>query len=286
MEIQARPIDVGGMVEIICTECYITGAAMVELHIDVVDPVAHAQEVISNFTDEVQNITQGFFEYTVDYIGDYFGDVNPLKIAENLIDDGPQWKDLELPTFNYTMDLDIPEIPECKLKFQFDDLELYMSMNTILEASATYELPLYRSQSPVGLSITPDLSLGVQFTVDLILNVEGEIDISSGFHIKVDDGIALEITLFSDDVSEITFPGAQFEFLPVAIESAGMVFSAVLRLGVHAGFDIATPDVSSLGLAGTTVNKFIPDVTGGIEVGIFANVVRSIDFPPRTSIEC
>lgn len=286
MEIQARPVDVGGMVEIICMECYVTGTAVAELHIDVVDPAAHAREVISNFTEDVQNITQGFFEYAIEYVDDYLQDADSGDILENLVDGGQQWEDLELPTFNYTMDLDIPEVPECKLRFQFDGLELYMSMNTILEVSATYELPLYKSQSAVGISITPDLSLGLQFTVDLILNVEGEIDISSGFHIKVNDGIAIEITLFSNDVSDITFPGAQFEFLPVAIESAGMVFSAVLRLGVHAGFEIATPDVSLLGKAGKAVGDIMPNVTGGIEVGIFANVVRSPDFTPLPSVEC
>ena len=40
--------------------------------------------------------------------------------------------------------------------------------------------------------------------------------------------------------------GGRFEFLPVTIESAGVVFSAVLRIGVHSGFELATPDLPEI----------------------------------------
>ena len=111
------------------------------------------------------------------------------------MEDGPQWKDLEFPTFNYTVDIDIPPIPEFTSNFTFDGLELYMNLNTILKGGATYELPIFRSQYPADLHITDNLNLSVVFTVDLIMSVEGEIDISSGFHTKLDDGIGIQITL-------------------------------------------------------------------------------------------
>ena len=270
------------MVEIICTECYVTGMATAELHIDVADPEAHTLKVIDEFREDVTNLTVGFVNYAIEYLRTYLGEANWMKIGGNLVEGGPQWEDLELPTFNYNMDLDIPEIPECKLKFKFDGLELYMAMNTFIEAAVTYELPLYRSQSPIGITITDGLELGAFVTLDLILSAEGEIDISSGFHLKVNDGIVLEISLFGNNVSDITLPGAQFEFLPVVIESAGMVFSAVLRLGLHAGFQLSNNPVDGI------VDKFMPEVSGGIEVGIFANVaefVTNITYQPEEE-EC
>lgn len=117
--------------------------------------------------------------------------------------DGIDLDDFEFPTFNYTFDLDVPSIPECNLRFQFDGLELYMMIDTILGVGATYELNLYSSNTPLGISITKDLEIGIIFAIDLILAVEGQIDISSGFHIKLEDGLAIDIALFSDDVSDI-----------------------------------------------------------------------------------
>jgi hypothetical protein len=99
--------------------------------------------------------------------------------------------------------MEIPAIPECNLQFTFDELELYLNVDTIFSLGATYELNLYSSSTPLGISITKDLEVGVIFAIDLILSVEGEIDISSGFHIKLDDGLRIDIALFGDDVSEI-----------------------------------------------------------------------------------
>lgn len=64
--------------------------------------------------------------------------------------------------------------------------------------------------------------------------------------------------------------GGRFEFLPVQLESAGVVFSAVLRAGMHAGLSLATPDYSDIEI----LNETLPSFGGGIDVGIFANVAE------------
>lgn len=61
--------------------------------------------------------------------------------------------------------------------------------------------------------------------------------------------------------------GGQFEFLPVTVESAGMVFTAMLRVGVHAGFDVDL----DLGLLGDVTDL---SVSSGIEVGVYATVAE------------
>ena len=78
-----------------------------------------------------------------------------------------------------------------------------MQIDTTLSLGATYTLNLYSSTTPLGIRITEELQLGIIFGVDLILSVQGEIDISSGFHIKLNDGVALNIAMFGDQVSDI-----------------------------------------------------------------------------------
>jgi hypothetical protein len=68
--------------------------------------------------------------------------------------------------------------------------------------------------------------------------------------------------------------GGKFEFLPVKIQSAGVIFSAVLRVGVHVGFELVTPDLPKISVLNHTLG--VPSVGGGVEVGVFANVAEFI----------
>lgn len=112
--------------------------------------------------------------------------------------------DVDFPPFDVDFDIDLPKLPGCNLTFQFDGLELYMEIDTILSGSATYTLNLYTSQTPMGFSVGKDLLVGVVFSIDLIISVEAEVDISSGFHIQLNDGIAIDIHMFDHDISSIT----------------------------------------------------------------------------------
>jgi hypothetical protein len=98
----------------------------------------------------------------------------------------------------------MPEIPETRLSFQFDDLDLYVLLDTVISGGLTYNLNLFTSDSPIGVAISDEVQAGVFFTIDLILSTEAEIDISSGFHIKLDDGVSFDIALFGQNVSDTT----------------------------------------------------------------------------------
>lgn len=62
--------------------------------------------------------------------------------------------------------------------------------------------------------------------------------------------------------------GGQFEFLPVEVESAGAVFQAVLRLGLHAGFAVE----ADFGVLSDVTDE--ANLGAGIEVVAFANVAE------------
>jgi hypothetical protein len=79
-----------------------------------------------------------------------------------------------------------------------------VEIDTTLSAGATYTLNLYESESPIGISAGQELEVGIVFTVDVILSVEGEIDISSGFHIQLNDGVAINIAMFGQNISSVT----------------------------------------------------------------------------------
>jgi len=252
-------------VEIICTTCYIKGLATAELSISDDFNLASALNKTKNDVfDEVQNFTTE----VEDYFETYF-----KSVATNL-EDGVDWHDFAFPPLNYSFDMDITPMPDVNLTFQFDNMELYLELNTILGAGATYELNLYTSNTPIGIGAGKDLTLGVVFKVDLLLNVAGTIDISSGLHLELADGLAINIALFSDAVSNIVFNGGQYEFLPVTVSSANVVLSAILRIGIHSGIAVTTPDLSEVTIFNATLG--VPQFGGGIEVGVYANLAEFI----------
>ncbi|KAH8588634.1 hypothetical protein B0O99DRAFT_638854 [Bisporella sp. PMI_857] len=244
-------VTIGASVNIICTTCYLKANATAEITIA---GDFNATKVLSNFTDQIGSQIQNTTDTVIDFIQNYTTNV----LAS--LGDGIDASDFDFPPMDVDFNIVVPDVPEVVLRFQFDGMELYVMLDTILGAGVTYTLNLYSSNTPIGISLSDKFQLGVIFAVDLILEAKAEIDISSGFHIKLDDGTAISIPLFSDNVTDTTFNGGRFEFLPVTIQSAGATLSATLRVGVHAGFEIDTSGI----------------VSAGVEVGVFANVAEFV----------
>ena len=186
-------------IEVTCRKCYVKGVATAELTIDGdFDAETLLNSTADSVKTSVQNLTSDFKDYLV----------KSIEEVENTFDmsDGIDASDFDFdfPTFNLTFDLDVPPIEDANLHFQFDDMELYLEIGTTLSAGATYETTLFATQTPVGMKIGQYLMLGAVVTVDLILAVEGAIDISTGFHIKLDDGVAIDLPLFGNEVADMT----------------------------------------------------------------------------------
>ncbi|KAK7937208.1 uncharacterized protein PG986_014076 [Apiospora aurea] len=246
-------------VDIICTSCYLKAKATAELSID---KSFNASTALRNLTEQVSTEVKNATDTAVDWVGNY------IKSTVHNFKDGIDLDDFEPPPHGPDVEFNvvIPRMPECRLKFSFDDLELYMMMDTQLSAGATYNLNLYSSNTPIGFSLGKDLELGVVFSVDLILTADAHVDIRSGFHIKIDDGASFSLAMFADNLTDTTFKGGKFEFLPVTVQSSGGILKAVLRLGAHAGIKIETPDTGIPGL----------EASAGIEVGVFAHVAEFV----------
>ncbi|KFY44515.1 hypothetical protein V494_01436 [Pseudogymnoascus sp. VKM F-4513 (FW-928)] len=251
-------VSLAASVEIICTTCYIKGRASAKFTVEGGFNFSEASDnVKSEIGAEIKNVT----DTIVDYVVESAKDVTDSVLHGDF--DG-----FDFPPFDIDFDIDVPKLPECNLRFQFDDLELYMEIDTILSGSATYTLNLYTSNTPIGFGVGKELLLGVVFSIDLIISVEAEVDISSGFHIQLNDGIAIDIHMFDHEVSDITFNGGNFEFLPVKLVGANTVLTAVLRLGIRSGlaFDTRTAFIRGVPM------RFSP----GVEVGVWADVAQFV----------
>lgn len=186
--------DVSGGIEITCTQCYLKGTATAELSAGHFNMSRVVDETIEDIGDNFDK----FSSEIVDFVEDWVEDLGDAFVSGDFDFDAH-----EMPTFPFDFDMDVPTLPEVGLSFGFDSFELFMLLDTTLSLGSTYTYNLYTSNTPIGAGISDDLWFGVVFSVDLILAVDGEIDISSGFHIKLDDGLKIEIALFGDEASGI-----------------------------------------------------------------------------------
>jgi hypothetical protein len=188
--------SVSAGVEIVCTTCYIKGTATAQL---TVDGSFNISQAFRNFTSQIEHDIENITTSAIDYVTN-----QTSTIITDIVSGDFDLTDLDFPTIPLDFDIDIPDIPECQLSFQFDGLELYMQLDTALSGGATYTLNLYTSETPIGVASGQDNEIGIIFAIDLILSVEAEIDISSGFHIKLNDGVAINIAMFGQNISSVT----------------------------------------------------------------------------------
>ncbi|KAH8883695.1 hypothetical protein GQ53DRAFT_830371 [Thozetella sp. PMI_491] len=245
----------------------LTDAALVEVKntIEGIDLIKSFDDILNDIEDAVEKVFGGL--------------KNEFESGIDDIEAGFHFNSLALPTVDLDFNLPLlPEVPAVSLEFQLDGIELYMELDTMLSAGATYTLPLFISETPLGVSIGDSVTAGVVVSVDLILDVQAQIDISTGFHLKLDDRVSLELAMFGQNITNIQFPGAKFEFLPVLVAGTGAVIRGVLRIEVKAGLELSTPSVE-------VMDKQL-SFGAGVVVSTFANLaefVTNITGPASTS---
>ncbi|KAG9237642.1 hypothetical protein BJ875DRAFT_518013 [Amylocarpus encephaloides] len=252
--------------KIICKTCYVKGSATAQFTID---SNFNASKAIANITSQVETEVVN----TTTAIIDYLTESLPKTIANISTTDLFNIDAYDIPRIPFDFDIDLPDIPECQLQFQFDALELYMQTSTVFSGSITYTLNLFTSQTEIGVKAAENLLIGVVFTVDLILSANAAIDISSGFHIRLEKAV-IELPMFSKNVSKIKHEGGHFEFLPIQIESAGVILSAILRIGARAGIKFSSSPLPSLKVAGKDLGKGV--ISAGVETGAWINVAELV----------
>lgn len=145
--------------------------------------------------DEIVNVTETVL--------DWFNATLESKITE--LENEFQVDHYAFPTLDVDFNMPLlPSLPAVSLEFQLDGVELYMALDVVLTEGATYTLPLYTSETPLGVNLGQYGTAGVVVSIDLILDIPTQIDISSGFHLKLDDGVAFNIEMFAQNVSSVT----------------------------------------------------------------------------------
>jgi hypothetical protein len=185
-------------VEIVCTKCYVNALATAELKFA---SDFNISEALEQTVDEVGEAIKNISEAAVEWVEEATS-----RTWDNITKDRFDFDDFTFPPFNVSLDMDIEELSDVSLQVGFEELELFMQLRTMMAANTTYTIPLYdsskkKSRLEIG---TEYIGLAVFFTVDLILDVERPLDMTSGVHLKIDDGVSFTVDLFGDEASDVT----------------------------------------------------------------------------------
>jgi hypothetical protein len=194
---------------VVCTTCYFKAGVTGQLSIDgKFDLDGTLNNLTAQFEGDFKNLTTA----GVSFLNQELQNVQGIaKEVESLTKTGNLNFDNVVNAFanfnNVTFDVNItavpPPLPEVQLLFQIDHLDLYVELDAIISAHAQINIPLYKSQGPLGVSVGSDLEIGFFVTMDLILSVDGELDIRSGFHLLLDKPVGFHIDMFGNDVSNV-----------------------------------------------------------------------------------
>lgn len=196
----AEDVEASLSVEVKCVTCYFKAGATATRTINGDFDLGNT---LGNLTDQLGNEFHNMSQSARDSFKEVFDwdEFKELFTPEDFeLDEFVNFDNFHIDT---DFDIELPPLPEVQLLFQIDNMDLYMEVDTTIAAEATLTIPLYKSQTAVGISIAPGLEAGLFATMDLILGVEGELVIRSGFHLLIEEPVGFNIALFGQNVSSI-----------------------------------------------------------------------------------
>ncbi|ERS98539.1 hypothetical protein HMPREF1624_05324 [Sporothrix schenckii ATCC 58251] len=250
-----------------CVDCYLTAQLHTELIVIQANHSAAPQNLSSiahEFVHDIVNITETFFDDIFQYVKNETKTVVHEIVHHEPIED--IFHNFTRPDIDFDLK-DLTPLPEYQFLLTLDKIDLFVQLDLVVTAATSYTVNLFTSETDFGIRKGDDLELGVVLTVDLILSASGVVDLEGGFHLRMDEGLSLQVDLFGHNVSEIVCHGGKFEFLPVTLRAAGVTLNAILRVGVHAGVIVSSDALKVPGFDDASYSA-------GIETIVYADVAN------------
>ncbi|KAI0473644.1 hypothetical protein GGR56DRAFT_541787 [Xylariaceae sp. FL0804] len=167
---------------------------------------------------------------------------------------------------------------QSSLDVRFDGVGASIDLGLTTAASGQFSLPLFTSESPIGIS-GPGFQVGVVFSIDLVLGITGQVEANGGFRVAIPDGSTFSMPLDDSKPNTANFDGASASLLPLVTSAPAANVTLALRLRVQAGVQLdAGLALDAQALAGAYLN--IPEVVlfgsgDALATGITGNITSS-----------
>lgn len=131
--------------------------------------------------------TTGTADVSTDGLKIDWSDLNPINFIKH-----PD------PTDLVAKAVDMP------ITVNLNNLGGHFELKISFAASGTYVVPIFKSETPIGVQLKDDAKIGLLMSIDLILSVSASIDFTAGFDLVFPNGISYVLDPISGEIIEMS----------------------------------------------------------------------------------
>lgn len=128
---------------------------------------------------------------------------------------------------------------DIEVKIEFLDVGGHFEFDLVASDTVTYTYSIFTSETPAGIAISSDVSIGLVLFVDLVFSLTAEIDLEAGFEFAFPEGAYITVDPLEGKIIDHGFTGGETNSLPIICTSGSATFKAALRVRVQAGTTVA-----------------------------------------------
>lgn len=105
-------------------------------------------------------------------------------------------------------------------------------------ASGTYTVPIWQSETPVGIALGSNNQIGLVMSIEIQLTVSDAVDITTGFDFSFPKGASFTLNPVNGDLVSVNIGDAQVTGIPIVFKDGKACVSALLRVKLQAGVSL------------------------------------------------
>ncbi|KAF7945055.1 hypothetical protein EAE96_009837 [Botrytis aclada] len=127
---------------------------------------------------------------------------------------------------------------DLNLRLGFQGVTGHFEIDIAFAVAGTYTVPIFTSESLLGIQLNDKDSIGLMFEIELVFTVSGPVDVITGFEVEFSDDTFIILNLLSGELVEENLKGIKAKAIPAKFKSGAGCFNVALRFKLKAGTSV------------------------------------------------
>ncbi|KAF7910196.1 hypothetical protein BELL_0751g00040 [Botrytis elliptica] len=183
---------------------------------------------------------------------------------------------------------------DLNLRLGFLGVTGHFKIDISFAVAGTYTVPIFTSESLLGIQLNEKDSIGLIFEIELVFTVTAPVDVITGFEVEFPDDTFIILNSLSGELVEENLKGIRAKSIPAKFKSGAGCFSVALRFKLKAGTPVEVFKFGFKFEAGAYIDAplykacitYQPDQSCTlnftenfiIDVAVYAEAAKTIDF--------
>ncbi|KAF7910387.1 uncharacterized protein EAE98_012074 [Botrytis deweyae] len=127
---------------------------------------------------------------------------------------------------------------DLNLRLGFLGVTGHFEIDISFAVAGTYTVPIFTSESLLGIQLNDKDSIGLIFEIELVFTVTAPVDVITGFEAEFPDDTFIILNSLSGELVEENLKGIKAKSMPAKFKSGAGCFSVALRFKLKAGTSV------------------------------------------------